>query len=241
MVENPIAPQSLQLVQLNDAGDAKQAEEEPKAVAQQALTRAAARAPCTFSRRCASALAGQALPVGGALPGEPGVQVCRIIDPDHPVCGAFGLYALRGFRAGEAVCTYTGKFSLAAENLTGDCLLSVGAWGQPAGPRLVVDGGGGVGSERGLGSYGNDFRGVAAAPNAEYQTDHAACCILMVATRSIRAGEEVLTDYSASYWEVTRAHTTRRRHRNMCLCYWTRAVVLVCVMVVMAVLVTKSP
>jgi SET domain-containing protein len=61
-------------------------------------------------------------------------------------------------------------------------------------------------TKKGVAQYANDARGLTRVPglrnNAEYVTSKQKCYIQ--ASRNIKAGEEILVEYGAEYWQVIR-------------------------------------
>ena len=102
-----------------------------------------------------------------------------------------GLFALREFTRGQCIALYTG-----------DRIIDNG--GASSGPYMlqltnaeILDA---ARTNTGYGRWANDPRGSTMNANAEFCVDRARRTAYLRATRAIRAGEEILVPYGASYW-----------------------------------------
>ena len=130
--------------------------------------------------------------------GLPGVTPKRIDDPRHPCHGAFGLFAKRAWQPFEVVGEYVGR--VRPPDVEGHYVLALES-DVPHLESLSIDAAS-TGNEL---RFVNDFRGVGHEPNVTFQS----CTIasrpaqLLVVTKPVPTGGELLTDYGVDYWKAT--------------------------------------
>ena len=130
--------------------------------------------------------------------GLPGVTPRKIDDPRHPCHGAFGLFAKRAWQPFEVVGEYVGR--VRPPDVEGHYVLALES-DVPHLESLSIDAAS-TGNEL---RFVNDFRGVGHEPNVTFQS----CTIasrpaqLLVVTKPVPTGGELLTDYGVDYWKAT--------------------------------------
>jgi len=102
----------------------------------------------------------------------------------------YGLFAEKSFKKGEYIVQYTGEHLTTDEYDAryGDDTL--GAYGITLNDTTVIDA---AKTSAGVARYACDFHGSGKKNNAEYVTDDEE--VWIVATKKIKAGDEIYTDY----------------------------------------------
>ena len=129
----------------------------------------------------------------------PGVEIRKISDAAHPVCGAYGLFATRAFRVGDCVGEYVGDVVSAERASRGGngYIAALGAQGEETMPGIDAAR---CGNET---RFINDARGVGdGVPNCRLvrTTIRALPAVLIIVVRPVRYGDEFLLNYGQDYW-----------------------------------------
>uniref|UniRef100_A0A7S3NK30 SET domain-containing protein n=1 Tax=Aureoumbra lagunensis TaxID=44058 RepID=A0A7S3NK30_9STRA len=138
-------------------------------------------------------------------PRLPGIQVLLINEDDHPCFGERGVFATRRWRPFEIIGEYVGQIK--TPDVEGGFVVALDPDEAPS-QSLSLD----------ADSYGNelrfvnDFRGVSQAPNVilSAATIQGLPTRILVCTKIIKRGEELLTDYGDDYWQALSPHSLVR-------------------------------
>lgn len=113
----------------------------------------------------------------------------RVKKSQIPKAG-LGLYAERLFKKDEQICEYTGEKLTVAQYDKRYGADAMGSYGLQLNDKYVIDA---AKTTSGVARYACDFHGSRRRPNAEYVSDTGH--VYIVATRDIKVGEEICTDY----------------------------------------------
>lgn len=103
-----------------------------------------------------------------------------------------GLFAERDFAKGEQIARYGGEILTTEEYDERYSSEAMGAYGVQLDEARVIDA---RKTSAGVARYACDYHGSRKRPNAEYVADDESDEVWVVATRAIKAGDEILTDY----------------------------------------------
>jgi len=101
-----------------------------------------------------------------------------------------GLFAERDFKKGEQICKYGGEILTVDQYDKRYKDDSMGAYGIQLDEKRVIDA---AKTTAGVARYACDYHGSGKKPNAEYISDDDE--VWIVATKKIKAGDEIFTDY----------------------------------------------
>lgn len=103
-----------------------------------------------------------------------------------------GLFAERTFKKDEQIARYGGEILTTAQYDKRYNADAMGAYGVQLDDNRVIDA---RKTTAGVARYACDYHGSHKKPNAEYVADDEAGEVWIVATRAIKKGDEILTDY----------------------------------------------
>ena len=126
-----------------------------------------------------------------------GVEV-RVLPEDHKIPGQHGLFATQKWDPYDVIGEYVGKIvddNFSTNKYVADLYISSG--GSSLGIDALENG-----NEM---RYINDYRGISSLTNCQISkaTVDRRPILLIIATRSIDIGEEILMDYGDGYWGKT--------------------------------------
>lgn len=103
-----------------------------------------------------------------------------------------GLFAERDFKKGEYIAQYGGEILTTEQYDKRYADDAMGAYGVQLDADRVIDA---RKTSAGVARYACDYHGSKRKPNAEYVADDEKDEVWVVATRAIKKGDEILTDY----------------------------------------------
>ncbi|KAK6539583.1 hypothetical protein TWF694_009793 [Orbilia ellipsospora] len=134
------------------------------------------------------------------------VAIKNISDPSHPANGEFGLFASKNLPPGSHILDYLGHYHETTAEDTDeasdyDLVLTRDVGGTGRG--VAIDARYAGNEARMI----NDYRGVAAKPNAEFKEREAGIMGVFVVVnngvkgfKGVKKGEEILVSYGRSFW-----------------------------------------
>jgi len=123
------------------------------------------------------------------------VEIQKITDPAHPVCGECGLFAKATLLQGAVIGEYTGTVKLTDSKASGYASILF----DDENIKVDVEGAQ-VGNEF---RFVNDYRGTPAGkPNVKFSSSvvNQEYHIFVVTINKINCGKELLADYGSTYW-----------------------------------------
>ncbi|MCO6466523.1 MAG: SET domain-containing protein [Bradyrhizobiaceae bacterium] len=115
----------------------------------------------------------------------------RVAKSTVPMAGR-GLFAERDFKKGEYIAQYGGEILTTEQYDKRYADDAMGAYGVQLDADRVIDA---RKTSAGVARYACDYHGSKRKPNAEYVADDEKDEVWVVATRAIKKGDEILTDY----------------------------------------------
>ncbi|CAO3684762.1 unnamed protein product [Rhizopus stolonifer] len=138
------------------------------------------------------------------------VKIKNITDPNHPCCGAYGLFAAQNLQPKQLIVDYLGIVELEDwHEDSSDYVLEYG-------PELSIDAGR-CGNEA---RFCNDFRGCGPEPNVCFKnyldenTNQIKIGIFVNGNRKIKKGDELLVTYGKSFWAKRGIDMSHQVHKK---------------------------
>ncbi|OBZ89462.1 hypothetical protein A0J61_02470 [Choanephora cucurbitarum] len=138
------------------------------------------------------------------------VKIKKITDPNHPCCGAYGLFAAQTLQPKQLIIDYLGVVEYQdGYEATSDYVLKYSV-------DLSIDAGR-CGNEA---RFCNDFRGCGPEPNVcfmnymDEKTKHIKVAIFVNGNRKIKKGDELLVTYGKSFWAKRGIDMSGQKHKK---------------------------
>ena len=119
------------------------------------------------------------------------------VKKSHIKGAGYGLFAEKDFKKGQKIVEYTGELLTQDEYDERYVEDDMGSYGISLTDDLVIDA---ARTDSGVARYACDYHGSGGKNNADYESDDDT--IWIVATRKIKAGEEIYTDYGDDMHEA---------------------------------------